>query len=65
MPLFEDRLGFVIELIDEAESELREIHRDAGFEDRSPAVGGRLRAKANVLAAQKNQIREIADGTFS
>jgi len=62
---FDERLAFLLELLGEAERELRELHYDAGFEGRSAAVGGRLRTKANALAVQRTSLEEIADGTFA
>jgi hypothetical protein len=64
MSLFDERLEWVVELLDEAERELRELHRDAGFEQRSAAVGRRLKLKANGVEVQRAGLQEIVDGTL-
>ncbi|HEX4307151.1 MAG TPA: hypothetical protein VHZ54_14030 [Solirubrobacterales bacterium] len=61
---FAEELTWAIECLEEAESAVRRCHYLAGFEERPPALGVRLKRKENGVAVQRHGLEEVAEGAF-
>jgi hypothetical protein len=61
---FDDELAWSIECLQEAEAAVRRCHYLAGFEERPPEVGQRLKLKAGAIGVQRGQVEEVAEGAL-